>query len=156
MFHSLRANPDRTRLLVLLALCFFMFLFGAGQRPLWDTDEGMHAETSKEMVESGDWIVPHFNGEPFYDKPPLFTWLVALSFKLLGFNELAARLPAALTWVAQPVESRWRPLVVTRLHAVEAPWVRRTERILRSQAADELACKLPPVKPRYAVEACAA
>jgi 4-amino-4-deoxy-L-arabinose transferase-like glycosyltransferase len=48
------------------------------------------------MVQSGNWLVPQFNGEPFYDKPPLFNWLVALSFVVFGFTEFAARFPAAL------------------------------------------------------------
>jgi 4-amino-4-deoxy-L-arabinose transferase-like glycosyltransferase len=56
----------------------------------------MHGATSKEMVLSGDWVTPFYNGEKFYDKPPFFNWLVACSFLLLGFTEVAARLPAAL------------------------------------------------------------
>ena len=48
------------------------------------------------MVLSGDWVTPRYNGDKFYDKPPFFNWLVACSFLLLGFTEVAARLPAAL------------------------------------------------------------
>lgn len=80
-------------LLVVCLLAFFAFL---GHRPLWDVDEGMHAVTAREMVVTGDWITPRFNGEAFYDKPPLFNWLTAISFKGLGFTEFAARLPVAL------------------------------------------------------------
>jgi 4-amino-4-deoxy-L-arabinose transferase-like glycosyltransferase len=85
---------------LLLALCGALYLSGLASRPLWDTDEGMHAATARAMVESGDWLTPRFNGRPFYDKPVLFTWLVAGSFWLLGFSELAARLPAALLGIA--------------------------------------------------------
>ena len=46
---------------------------------MWDIDEGKHAATSKEMILSEDWITPKFNGEPFYDKPVLYNWLVALA-----------------------------------------------------------------------------
>ncbi len=81
---------------LLLLLCGVLFFAFLGDRPLWDIDEGMHAVTSKEMVLTGDWVTPYFNGEKFYDKPPLFNWLVALSFLVFGFTEFAARLPAAL------------------------------------------------------------
>jgi len=79
-----------------MMLCLSLFFFRLGARPLWDIDEGMHAATSKAMVLSGDWVTPQYNGKNFYDKPPLYNWLVALSFLVFGFTEFAARLPAAL------------------------------------------------------------
>ena len=82
--------------LTLIALCLILFFLRLGARPLWDIDEGMHAVTSMEMVRSGDWITPTFNGEPFFDKPVLFNWLGALAFLVFGFTEFAARLPAAI------------------------------------------------------------
>jgi 4-amino-4-deoxy-L-arabinose transferase-like glycosyltransferase len=90
------SRPDRLRIVILLLLCLSLFFLGLGSYALWDIDEGMHASTSRVMVQSGDWIAPQFNGKPFNDKPPLFNWLVALSFLLFGFTEFAARLPAAL------------------------------------------------------------
>lgn len=83
--------------LALIALCWVLFFYRLGSRPLWDQDEGMHAVTSRAIVTSGDWITPTFNGEPFFDKPIFFNWLVALSFSIGGFSELAARLPGALS-----------------------------------------------------------
>jgi 4-amino-4-deoxy-L-arabinose transferase-like glycosyltransferase len=83
-------------ILVLLFFCYLLFFFHLGARPLWDGDEGMHATTSKEMVLSGDWITPTFNGERFYDKPVLYNWFVSLSFLIFGFTEFAARFPSAL------------------------------------------------------------
>ena len=81
---------------ILIAVCLVFFFFNLGSRALWDIDEGKHATTSKDMVLSGDWITPGYNGEKFYDKPPLHNWLVAISFLIFGFTEFAARLPAAL------------------------------------------------------------
>ncbi len=81
---------------ILVGLCLLLFFLFLGNRPLWDVDEGMHAATSKDMILSGDWITPQYNGENFYDKPVLFNWLAALSFLVFGFTEFAARLPAAL------------------------------------------------------------
>src|SRR3990172_3795701 len=81
--------------LILFSLFLFFFPFN-NNRPLWEPDEGMHAQVSKEILETGDWITPRFNGEKFFDKPILHYWLVSLSFLFLGVNELAARLPAAI------------------------------------------------------------
>ncbi len=83
-------------LIVILLLGLTLFFFRLGSRPLWDTDEGMHAATSKDMVVTGDYITPRLNGEAFYDKPVLFNWLVAVSLRVFGFTEFAARFPAAI------------------------------------------------------------
>jgi len=65
--------------------------------PLHDTTEARYSEIARLMVVSDDWITPQIElGVPFWAKPPLSTWLTAGSFKLLGFSELAARLPAFL------------------------------------------------------------
>jgi 4-amino-4-deoxy-L-arabinose transferase-like glycosyltransferase len=97
--HSISGKKDNREavfIFALLALCFLLFFFRLGERPLWDVDEGMHASTSKDMVLSGDWVTPTFNGENFYDKPILHNWFVAISFLVFGFTEFAARLPAAI------------------------------------------------------------
>ena len=52
------------------------------------------------MRESGDWVTPHFNGRPRFDKPPLFYYLIMLSDRLLGETEFAARCWSALAGVA--------------------------------------------------------
>lgn len=91
-----RTPKETTFIFTLMAVCLILFFFNLGDRALWDIDEGMHAATSKDMVLTGDWLTPRYNGEKFYDKPPLHNWLVALSFLIFGFTEFAARLPAAL------------------------------------------------------------
>jgi 4-amino-4-deoxy-L-arabinose transferase-like glycosyltransferase len=84
------------RFAALAALCIVLFGYGIEARALWDGDEGMHAATAAEMLRSGDWVVPRLNGAPFWDKPPLFTWLCAVSLAAWGHGEFAVRLPAAL------------------------------------------------------------
>ena len=64
--------------------------------PLIDPDEPRYASTARDMVLNGNWIVPHFNGVPRINKPPLFYWAIAISYKLFGINEFSARLPSAL------------------------------------------------------------
>lgn len=80
---------------VILALIVFVFPL-AVRFPLLDPDEGLHASIAQEMVERGDWLVPHFLGQPFFDKPILYFWCQALSLKLFGMNEPAVRLPGLL------------------------------------------------------------
>lgn len=66
--------------------------------PLADTTEPRYAEIARLMAQTGDWITPWFEpGVPFWGKPPLSFWMEALSFKLFGVSEFAARLPS---WLA--------------------------------------------------------
>ncbi|WP_330926390.1 glycosyltransferase family 39 protein [Candidatus Sororendozoicomonas aggregata] len=85
---------------VAIAICsaaFLIRLLSLGLYPLQDTSEARYAEMARLMVATNDWITPWFKvGVPFWGKPPLFIWLSALSFKLFGLNEFAARLPILL------------------------------------------------------------
>lgn len=83
--------------ITLCALAFLIRLISIGLYPLQDTSEARYGEMARLMVETGDWITVWFDyNVPFWGKPPLFIWLSALSFKLFGINEFAARLPALL------------------------------------------------------------
>jgi len=73
-----------------------LFFAGLGRLPLLEPDEGRNAEVAREMLVSGDWITPHYNTLAYLDKPAVFFWLVAGSFKIAGISEYAARLPSAL------------------------------------------------------------
>lgn len=79
----------------LLAVVIFMSFYRLGAVSLFDVDEAVFAEATKEMVQGGDWITPTYNGENRYDKPILFYWLMAASYKVLGINEFGARCPSA-------------------------------------------------------------
>lgn len=86
-------------LLLVVALSFFWQL---GAVPLYDLDEGAFSEATREMLDSGNFITPHKDGEPRYDKPALIYWLQAAATQAFGFNEFALRLPsavAATVWV---------------------------------------------------------
>jgi 4-amino-4-deoxy-L-arabinose transferase-like glycosyltransferase len=74
-----------------------LFFYRLGAPGLMDPDEGRYAEIGREMVALKDWFIPHLNLFPYLEKPPLVYWFTALSFKFLGQNELAARLPSALS-----------------------------------------------------------
>ncbi|HXG88201.1 MAG TPA: glycosyltransferase family 39 protein [Vicinamibacterales bacterium] len=82
--------------ILLAALSFFA---GLGRGAISDTDEAFYAESSREMVESGDWLTPHFNYEPRFQKPALFYWLTSVAYGPAGPNEFAARVWSALAGV---------------------------------------------------------
>ena len=73
-----------------------LYILPLGVRPMVIPDEFRYAEISREMVETGDWIVPHLNGLRYFEKPVLGHWLHALNIKLFGANSFAIRLPSAL------------------------------------------------------------
>lgn len=79
-----------------IAIAIFMSFFRLGSVTLFDVDEAVFAEATNEMVQSGNWITPTYNGENRYDKPIFFYWLMAASYKLFGINEFAARFPSAI------------------------------------------------------------
>ncbi|MDQ1273699.1 MAG: hypothetical protein QG591_2329 [Planctomycetota bacterium] len=80
----------------LISLGLVLLLFYTWAMPLIDPDEPRYASTASDMVLNNNWIVPHFNGAPRINKPPLFYWAIAISYKIFGINEFGARLPSAL------------------------------------------------------------
>lgn len=77
----------------LIVAVLFVFL---GTRGLNEPDEGRYAELGREMAAGGSWLVPHLNGFEHLQKPPLIYWCTAVSMKVFGYNEWAARMPSAL------------------------------------------------------------
>ncbi|HUO06595.1 MAG TPA: phospholipid carrier-dependent glycosyltransferase [Candidatus Binataceae bacterium] len=87
----------RSHRIVLAALAAaILYLPGLGRPPLWEPDEGRYGEIAREMVDSGDYVTPRDNFEVYLEKPPLVYWAEAAAVKVLGPDELAVRLPAAL------------------------------------------------------------
>lgn len=100
---TLRNHPYLT----LLFFTLFLYLAGNQLLAITDTAESNYALTAKEMVLSGDWISPRIYGRYWYDKPIFYYWELALSFALFGFNEMAARLPAAILGSASVLFTYW-------------------------------------------------
>lgn len=76
----------------MLLLPLFYLLLGIDQYSLLNENEGRYAEIAREMLARGDFIIPHLNGLPYLEKPPLLYYLTALSFSIFGINDVAARL----------------------------------------------------------------
>lgn len=83
--------------LVLLIAFAVFYLLTLGIRPLSRPDEFRYAEIAREMLTSGDWVTPRFNGVRYFEKPVLGHWVNAASLAVFGENAFAARLPMALT-----------------------------------------------------------
>jgi 4-amino-4-deoxy-L-arabinose transferase-like glycosyltransferase len=80
-------------LAILLALVLFPGLRVVG---LAGYDDALYAHEAKEMLRTGDWWNVRFNGELNFEYPPMFLWLDALSMRVFGVNDFAAKLPSAL------------------------------------------------------------
>ena len=82
--------------LIVLTVC----ILPIGGRPMLTPDETRYAEIPREMMLSGNYISPHLNGVRYFEKPPFCYWAFAVSFKLLGMNRFALRLPCMLAMLA--------------------------------------------------------
>ena len=82
--------------IVLFLGCLLFHLAGTWSLPLIDRDEPRFAEASREMRERADFIVPYFNNQFRFDKPPLTYWFQVASYRVFGENDFAARFPTAV------------------------------------------------------------
>jgi 4-amino-4-deoxy-L-arabinose transferase-like glycosyltransferase len=89
-------STDRWLPWVLAVAVVFVLLYQLGGAALFEPDEGRNSEKAREILVLNDWVTPHENFHPVLDKPMFFYWLIALSFKIFGVHEWAARLPSAL------------------------------------------------------------
>jgi len=84
----------------LLLVISINILWGIGSVPLLDPDEPVYAETAREMIEFNDYLSPRIFNEYWYDKPPMYYWLVAGAFKITGVSDFSARLPSGILGIA--------------------------------------------------------
>jgi 4-amino-4-deoxy-L-arabinose transferase-like glycosyltransferase len=84
---------------LLILFASVLFFLGLGTPGLFDADEPAYAGAAREMLERGDWVTPYFNGQPRFDKPILFYWLILLSYRVFGITEFAVRFWSALAGV---------------------------------------------------------
>ncbi len=81
---------------IVWVLLMVLFFLNIGTRPLANPDEGRYADIGLEILQTGDWIVPHLNGLIYFEKPPLAYWTIALGEYIFGTNCFGARFFNAL------------------------------------------------------------
>ncbi len=81
--------------IAVVALFVVLYLLPLGARPMSSPDEYRYGQIPAEMLDGGDWVVPHLDGMPYFEKPVLGYWLNAASMAVFGRNAFAVRLPAA-------------------------------------------------------------
>ena len=77
-----------------------VYLIGNARVGLWDRDEPRYAQTSRQMLQSGDWVVPRFLDTVRTAKPAGIYWCQATAMALLGDTAYAARLPSVIALLA--------------------------------------------------------
>ncbi len=110
LFHSNRFLGfvrDHFYVIVLVTLFSFLFFYRLGWNTLVSWDEAWYGSIAREMVKTGDYMNMMWNGNPFYDHPPMGFWLMAASYKLFGINEFTTRLPSALLGLCANIFMYW-------------------------------------------------
>jgi hypothetical protein len=90
-----RARVDGLAPALFCLLSIFVLFHNLGGAALFDPDEGRNAEIAREILVTGDWVTPYYDFLPRLEKPVFFYALTALSYKLFGISEAAARFPSA-------------------------------------------------------------
>lgn len=84
--------------ILFIAFCLFVFFFRLDSPTIRMWDESREAMKALEMSLNGNYLVPHFNGQPdmWSTKPPLVAWLITIAMKFFGYNSFSVRLPSAI------------------------------------------------------------
>ncbi len=84
-------------IVLMFSLLAAILFLSNGTSSLWDQDEAAYAGFGKRMLETKDYITPHYTWSDVHRKTPLHFWLIAVSYKLFGVNEFAVRFFSALS-----------------------------------------------------------
>ena len=91
------ARDVRLDWLVLGGLVLVLIASGIGLRDPWPADEPRFALVVRDMVATGDWLIPRIGGDVYGDKPPLFFWLMALALEATHSLRFSFLLPSLLS-----------------------------------------------------------
>lgn len=92
-----RRSSSAALWLLLLTAVLACVAGAVSSRDLWSPDESRYGQVAREMLEHGDWLVPHVNGAPYAEKPPIYFWIAAgISAPFGRVTPITARLAAAL------------------------------------------------------------
>ena len=95
-FSNLVGKATEKQLVFLwLIFCFVALTYKLGGVPPYHTDENFYVESSRNMVESGDYLTPIYHDKKRFAKPILYYWFVSASYRIFGVNLASARLASA-------------------------------------------------------------
>ena len=101
---ALPPPPTRHALFaILIALAVLLHLGTIGIGDLYSETEGQYAAAAREMIQTGQYLLPTNDSIPRLQKPPLLYWLIIASYKLFGVHTAATRVPIALSVVATTI-----------------------------------------------------
>jgi 4-amino-4-deoxy-L-arabinose transferase-like glycosyltransferase len=108
----LPAPPRTTQVSVLLLaliilVSYFGYFSGLGTLGLVGPDEPRYVSIARSMAQSHDWVTPRLNGQPWFEKPILYYWAAAITFRVAGVSDYAARFPAALAALLAALAMAW-------------------------------------------------
>jgi 4-amino-4-deoxy-L-arabinose transferase-like glycosyltransferase len=92
---------------LIVATLYISYFHNLGAIGLVGPDEPRYAWIARDMAETGDWITPRLYGQPWFEKPVLYYWSAAASFKLFGVSETTARLPCAIFALLATLAMAW-------------------------------------------------
>lgn len=94
--HFIERHP---RVLITIAAILYL-VPGIVDLPLLDRDEPRFARATIEMMEKQEWVIPYFNNDYRFDKPPLTYWWMRLNYSIFGKHEFSARLHSVIaSWI---------------------------------------------------------
>ena len=97
---AVRARGNRYVYLAVLLIAGIVYLSGILSPPsLQDDVDSVQAQIARNMITSGDWVTARLDGVSYLEKPPLVYWMMAVSYKIFGVHDWAARIPIALSCI---------------------------------------------------------
>ncbi len=89
---------EKFKIFILVIFCLLLFLPSALNRDLHYRDELRYVEVAREMITNNQWLVPHFGGEIYSDKPPVYFWVLNLSKTIFSnYSTIAVVLPSVIS-----------------------------------------------------------
>ena len=108
--HKLSPTARLLWLVLILSTLYLCYFHNLGALGLVGPDEPRYAWIARDMQETGDWVTPRLYGKPWFEKPPLYYWGAALSFKFFGVSETSARLSSAISALLSTLALAWLAL----------------------------------------------